>query len=36
MTLNDYHEMIDQAISDSKEGRVISHEELKKKVKSWK
>jgi hypothetical protein len=36
MTLNEYHEMIDRAISDSKEGKVIPHEELKKKVKSWK
>lgn len=36
MSLNEFHEMIDQAKLDSDEGRVISHQELKKKVKSWK
>ncbi|MFA6401440.1 MAG: hypothetical protein WCX31_07410 [Salinivirgaceae bacterium] len=36
MTLNEFHEMIDQAKQDKENGRVISHEELKKKVKSWK
>lgn len=36
MSLNEFHEMIGQAKSDSEEGRVISHQELKKKVKSWK
>ena len=35
-TLNELHAMIDQAKSDSVEGRVISHQELKKKVKTWK
>lgn len=36
MSLNDFHEMIDQAKRDSDAGRVISHQELKKKVKTWK
>ncbi len=36
MPLNEFHEMIDQAKRDSDEGRVISHNELKKKVKTWK
>ena len=36
MSLNEFHEMIDQAKLDSDAGRVISHQELKKKVKSWK
>lgn len=36
MTVNDFHEMIDQAKRDSDAGRVISHQELKKKVKTWK
>ncbi len=36
MSLNEFHDMIDQAKSDSEAGRVISHQELKKKVKSWK
>ena len=36
MSINEFHEMIDQAKQDSEAGRVISHEELKKKVKTWK
>lgn len=36
MSLNEFHEMIDQAKMDSDAGRVISHQELKKKVKTWK
>ncbi|NHB68941.1 hypothetical protein [Perlabentimonas gracilis] len=36
MSLNDFHEMIDQAKQDKANGRVISHEELKKRIKSWK
>ncbi|MFZ4707626.1 MAG: hypothetical protein ACOYMF_16620 [Bacteroidales bacterium] len=36
MLLNEFHEMIGQAKSDSEAGRVISHQELKKKVKAWK
>ena len=36
MSLNDFHGMIDQAKQDSEAGRVISHEDLKKKVKTWK
>jgi hypothetical protein len=36
MLLNEFHEMIDQAKQDSDAGRVISHQELRKKVKTWK
>ena len=36
MSINEFHDMIDQAKQDSESGRVISHEELKKKVKTWK
>jgi len=36
MLINEFHEMIDQAILDSDAGRVISHQALKKKVKTWK
>jgi hypothetical protein len=36
MSINEFHEMIDQAKQDSESGRVISHVELKKKVKTWK
>lgn len=36
MSLNDFHEMIDQAKQDKANGRVISHEDLKKRIKSWK
>ena len=36
MSLNEFHEMIDKAIQDSDAGRVITHEELKKKVNAWK
>jgi hypothetical protein len=36
MSINEFHEMIDQAKQDSEAGRVIAHEELKKKVKTWK
>jgi len=36
MSLTEFHEMIDQAKQDKANGRVISHQELKKRVKSWK
>ncbi len=36
MSFNEFHEMIEQAIKDSDAGRVISHQELKKKIKTWK
>ncbi|HEY5510677.1 MAG TPA: hypothetical protein VIK10_06585 [Prolixibacteraceae bacterium] len=32
MSMNEFHEMIDQAIRDSDAGLVISHQELKKMV----
>lgn len=36
MRHKDFYEMIDQSLKDSKEGRVISNSDLKKKIKSWK
>jgi hypothetical protein len=36
MSLDEFHEMIDQAKQESADGRVISHQKLKKKVKTWK
>lgn len=36
MSVNEFHEMINQAKGDSNTGRVISHHELKNKVKTWK
>jgi hypothetical protein len=36
MSLNDFHEMIDQAKKDSDAGNVISHQDLQNKVKTWK
>ena len=36
MSLKEFHAMIDQAKRDSDNGRVILHEDLKRKVKSWK
>ncbi len=36
MSLDDFHNMIEQSNQDSEAGRVISHEELRKKVRKWK
>lgn len=36
MTVNEFQEMIAISKKDSDEGRVISHEDLEKKIKSWK
>jgi hypothetical protein len=36
MPLKEFHKMIDQAKQDKANGRVISHEEVKKRVKSLK
>jgi len=36
MSISEFHEMIDHAKQDSEAGRVISHQDLKKKVKTWK
>lgn len=36
MSLEEFHEMIDQAKSDKDAGRVISHQELIKKTTTWK
>ena len=35
MSINKFHEMIDHAKQDHEAGRVISQEELKKKVNTW-
>lgn len=35
MSLNEFHEMIDQAKDDKTNGCVVSHEDLKTKIKSW-
>jgi len=35
MSLNEFHEMIDQAKDDKAKGRVVSHEDIKKKIKAW-
>ena len=35
MSLNEFHEMIDQAKDDKTNGRVVSHDDLKTKIKSW-
>lgn len=36
MSLNEFHEMIDQAKRDFDAGNVIFHQDLKNKVKTWK
>ena len=36
MPIKDFHEMIDQSLLDSKNGNVVSNQDLKKKIKSWK
>jgi hypothetical protein len=36
MSLSEFYEMIDQAKSDSDNGNVISHQDLKEKIKTWK
>ena len=36
MSLNEFHDMIDRVKQDSEAGRVIPHQELKGKVKTWK
>ncbi len=36
MSMSEFHGLIDTAIKESDEGRVISHQELKKKIKTWK
>ncbi|MBI9061933.1 MAG: hypothetical protein JEZ14_08075 [Marinilabiliaceae bacterium] len=36
MSVGEFHEMIDQAKLDKANDRVISHQKLKNKVKSWK
>jgi len=35
MSMDDFYDMIDQSLQDSKEGKVISTEELKNKVRQW-
>lgn len=36
MSLTEFHKMIDQSKLDKKTGNVISHNDLKAKVKTWK
>jgi hypothetical protein len=36
MSITEFHEMIEVAKSDSEAGRVTSHQDLIKKVKTWK
>lgn len=36
MSINNFHEMIDQAKLDQDAGRIISHKDLKNKAKTWK
>ncbi len=36
MAHKDFYAMIDQSLKDSKEGRVTSNTDLKKKIKTWK
>jgi len=35
MSLSEFHEMIDKAIADKEEGKVISHQDLTQKIKTW-
>ena len=36
MSVNEFHQMIDQVKLYSDAGRVITHQDLKRKIKSWK
>lgn len=36
MSMDEFRGMIDQAKRDSEEGRVISHQDLKSKIQTWK
>ncbi len=36
MSLDEFYKMIDQAKQDSENGRVIPHQDLEEKIKSWK
>ncbi len=36
MLMDEFLEMIEQAKQDSEAGRVVSHSELKKRIKAWK
>jgi len=36
MFLSDFHEMIDQPKQECNDGKIIAHQELKKKVATWK
>jgi len=35
MSLEEFNGMIDHAVKEGEEGKVISHQDLKKKVKTW-
>ena len=36
MSMNEFHDMIEQAKLDKIEGRTVSHEDLKKRIEAWK
>ncbi len=36
MSIKEFHELIDRARQDKANGRVISHHDLKNRIKSWK
>lgn len=36
MSLDEFYDMIDQAKQDKANGRLVSHEDLKERIKSWK
>ena len=36
MTMEEYHDMIDEAEEDFRAGRVVSHEEMGKRIAAWK
>ncbi|MFZ4456355.1 MAG: hypothetical protein ACOYOT_09055 [Bacteroidales bacterium] len=36
MSMEEFHTIIDTAKNDAAEGRVLSHQDLKKRVKTWK
>jgi hypothetical protein len=35
MSINEFHEMIEQAKQDKANGNVVSHQDLKNSIKSW-
>ncbi|MDT3738812.1 MAG: hypothetical protein RO257_04850 [Candidatus Kapabacteria bacterium] len=35
MSMNEFHKLIDQAKQDKANGNVVSHQDLKKRIKTW-